>query len=826
MPLEFRPSRRTFLCALAAGLAVCALLGLTGAAPARAGTQPQALLLSDSAIASSATDRASGDTRSLEQQQAEALGYQVTTVDGATWDAMTQAQFASYQLLIIGDSGCKTDQVGPGSAALQNAGTWEPAVMNSGGNKVLIGTDPTKHYLLGNAPEAPQLEENSLAYAGDVSGATGLYLDLSCSYDTAGAGTDVPILGGLVQGTGQFSVEGWDSVNACATGVNIVAATGPTGGLTDSELSDWNCSVQEAFTNFPTGYTPLVLAPNSSGFPSEYCANDVQTLQRACGAPYILVSGGGVSVSSDISLSPVSQGVPTSPGSPGSATVTATITTGGTPDSGEPVTFTVNSGPDTGRTLSATTDSGGQASFTINNSGVAGSDSVSASFTNSSGNVEEALATVNFQGPGQVNASASNLTGTEQTSLGDPTVATFTDPSSSIGQSGWTTSVNWGDGTPTDTGPAVNATGTPYQYTLSDDHTYASPGIYTVTITITDTANTADTTTVTSTAGISKGQLAVQAQPVSAIAGSGFSGEIASFTNTDTSPSASSYTATINWGDGGSSTGTIQALSGTPGAFTVTGQHTYTTPGSYTITVTVTGGDDPTTSASDQNTATVGSTPTFTVAGRGTLNLPGETFTGTIATVRYGNTSASAGGFSARINWGDGSSGTGTMTGSAGSYAVAAAHTFTGSGPYTVRVTVTDPLSRTGSATTTILVPSTVSALSIPGHIKARALLCGVKRHAKCTGLAILGSFRSGGGAVWNVTIEKPGHTPRVLGQITRKVTAGNVKLVYKVTNRKLAKRLYRMVKRHKLSQLGVQQVFTNAAGAHSQMTLFSRVTR
>jgi hypothetical protein len=834
MPLELRPSSRTLLCALAACLAALALLGTTGAGTARASTPPQALLLTDSVIASSATDRSTGDTQSLEQQQAEALGYQVTPVDGATWDAMTQAQFASYQLLIIGDPGCSTDAVGPGSAALTNASTWEPAVMNSGGNKVLIGTDPTHHYLLPapySAPAAPQLEENSLAYAGAVSGATGLYLDLGCSYAAAAAGTDAPILDGLVQGTGSFSVQGWDDPNlktpACATAVNIVAASGPTSGLTDSELSNWDCSVQEAFTSFPSGYTPLALAPASSGFPSEYCADDVQTMKQACGAPYILVSGGGVSVSSDISLSPASQDAATSPGAPGSATVTATVTSGGSPDAGQSVKFTVNSGPDTGQTLTVNTNSSGQATFTIHNSGTAGTDSVSASFTNSSGNVEEALAAIDFQGPGQVSATAQNLTGTEQTSLGNPVLATFTDPSGSIGQSGWTATVNWGDGTPTDTSPTVSSTATPYQYTLNADHTYASPGIYTVTITITDAANSADTTTVTSTAKITKGQLTVQAQPVSATAGSSFSGGVASFTNTDKNTSASSYTATISWGDGsGTSAGTVTALSGSPGAFTVTGQHTYTTPGAYTITVTVTGGDDPTTSASGQSTATVSSPPTFTVTGRGTLALPTETFTGTLATVSYSNASAPASSFTARITWGDGSTSPGTLTGSAGRFSVTATHRFTGAGPYPVRITVTGPAARTASATTTILVPSSLSALSIPARISARALLCGVGRRSKCKGLAILGSFRSGGGAVWEVSISKSGRGSMLLGQITRRVTAGSVKLVFKVTNRRLAKQVYRMVKRHRLNRLSVQQAFTNTAGAKSQTTLFSRLTR
>lgn len=937
MPLELPPSSRTLVRALTALLAALALLGAGGAATAQAASTPHSALILGSTVATcSATDNKGStctDTQSLEQQQAELAGFtNVTVVNAATWNSMTTADFEQYQLIIFGDPGnCNIDTMGPGSVAALTAPVWEPAVMSTGGNKVLIGTTPTKHYLQGTAPDAPALEEQSLSYAGAVSGATGVYVDLNCAYDTAPQGTAVPFLDGLSTqtGTNMFQVMGYDPnpppalfdpTTACDTTVNIVASTSLTSGLTDGSLGPWDCSVHAAFTGFPSDYTPLVLAPSSSGFPSQYCANDVDTNRQACGSPYILISGGGVSVTSDIALSPPSQDAATSPSTPGSATVTATVTRGGSPESGKTVTFLVTGGPDKGQTGTGLTDANGQAKFTVANSGVAGSDTISASFTNDSGNVERALSTINFQGPNNVSATAENITGTEGTALGSPVVATFNDPSGSV--TSWTTQINWGDGT--SSFQTLSSTGTTSQVNLTGDHTYSAPGTYTVTTTITDASNSSDTTTVTSIARISKGQITVQGQPVSATEGPGFSGAVASFTNTDHSTTPASYAATIDWGDGSAtSAGTVTAVSGTPGSFTVSGGHTYAEAGTYTIHVTVAGGDDPTTSASGSGTATVaeatitvsagtiaattgtpfsgqvatftdgdpltpagdytasvqwgdgassagtvsgsggsftvnaahtyttaGSYPltvtvhetdgasgtgsgsvgasdtTLTVTGRGTVLLPTQTFSGTLATVRYGTPSSPASAFSAQINWGDGHTGPGRVTGAGGNYSVTGSHTFAGNGPFTVRITVTDPAARTGSATTTVLIPSTVSALSIPGRIRAKTLLCVLKRHRNCPGMRILGTFRSGGGAVWSVSVSKSGRRPTVLGHITRRVSAGDVSLVFKVTNRRLAMRLLRMVRRHQLNELTVQQVFTNAAGATVRTTLFSRLLK
>ncbi len=70
------------------------------------------------------------------------------------------------------------------------------------------------------------------------------------------------------------------------------------------------------------------------------------------------------------------------------------------------------------------------------------------------------------------------------------------------------------------------------------------------------------------------------------------------------------HTATINWGDSTSSTGTVTEVDGS-GA--VTGSHTYVVPGTYTVTVTVT--DDDGASASSATTITVNGAPTVGVGG-------------------------------------------------------------------------------------------------------------------------------------------------------------------------------------------------------------------
>ena len=79
--------------------------------------------------------------------------------------------------------------------------------------------------------------------------------------------------------------------------------------------------------------------------------------------------------------------------------------------------------------------------------------------------------------------------------------------------------------------------------------------------------------------------------PISASGGNAFAGQtgqavggtVATF-SADSTDSASDFAATINWGDGTTSPGTI---TGANPSFVVSGTHGYSTPGTYTITVTI-----------------------------------------------------------------------------------------------------------------------------------------------------------------------------------------------------------------------------------------------
>jgi hypothetical protein len=156
-------------------------------------------------------------------------------------------------------------------------------------------------------------------------------------------------------------------------------------------------------------------------------------------------------------------------------------------------------------------------------------------------------------------------------------------------------SVDWGDGTQTTNlaCPSGTATAT---------HTYAEEGGYN------GTENGCTGTTNCSggvesfTATIADAQLhASPASTIAAAAGQQFTGAVATFTDADPNGIASDYAATIDWGDGTQSTGTV--TSAASGGFRVSGSHTYVNPGNPTVTVTIS--DTPSDRTSAQTDAVV-----------------------------------------------------------------------------------------------------------------------------------------------------------------------------------------------------------------------------
>src|SRR5580704_11370521 len=116
--------------------------------------------------------------------------------------------------------------------------------------------------------------------------------------------------------------------------------------------------------------------------------------------------------------------------------------------------------------------------------------------------------------------------------------------------------------------------------------------------------------------------------------------DVASFTDANLTDTASAFTATIDWGDGTTTTGTVV---GSNGSFTVDGGHTYADEGFPTATVNVTRTADNTQLAM---IGTVAVADTDNLAGQGTTLAftPNQPLTNvTVATFTDTNTVNTAG---------------------------------------------------------------------------------------------------------------------------------------------------------------------------------------
>ncbi|WP_442484114.1 PKD domain-containing protein [Aeoliella sp. SH292] len=361
---------------------------------------------------------------------------------------------------------------------------------------------------------------------------------------------------------------------------------------------------------------------------------------------------------------------------------------------------------------------------TDDNGGVA-----SQSFTVTVGNVAPTL-TVS---PNQNVNEGSLLILTNIGQISDPGYSNIDPPSTET----FTYSINWGDGTATDTGNAtidqVGSEGVPTLASFDGAHTFADDGVYTVTVTVTDdnggvasqsftvtVGNVAPTLTVSPNQTVNEGSLLTLTN-IGQISDPGYS-------NIDP-PSSETFTYSINWGDGtaaDSGNATIDQLGseGVPTLASFDGSHTFADDGVYTVTVTVT--DDNGGVASQSFTVTVGNVaPTLTVSPNQNVNegtLLTLTNIGQISDPGYSNIDPpSSETFTYSINWGDGTAAdTGNATidqvGSEGVPTLASfdgAHTFADDGVYTVTVTVTDDNGGVASQSFTVTVGNVAPTLTV-----------------------------------------------------------------------------------------------------------------
>ncbi len=241
---------------------------------------------------------------------------------------------------------------------------------------------------------------------------------------------------------------------------------------------------------------------------------------------------------------------------------------------------------------------------------------------------------------------------------------TFTDTDSTS----WTGTVDYGAGA----GQQTLSLSSNHNFTLA--YLYPAAGVYIVTVKITDNQGAVGTASVTvavnapphinqlTSATISEGQTYITT---------------GSFADTD----STSWTATVNYGDGTGSQGLNLNADRT---FSLS--HLYQEEGTYTVTVSIT--DNQGAIGTGNATVTVNNAP-FTVGTISASINPVQVNTPTSASASFTDPGV-LDTHTASWNWGDGTTTTGTVTENNGSGSVSNSHTYTTAGVYPITLTVTD----------------------------------------------------------------------------------------------------------------------------------------
>lgn len=314
------------------------------------------------------SETVSGGAASREATAVTASGKTPVLMTAAAFTAMTTSAIATYDAVVFGDATCRGPGVPADITTLAAAGaTWGPAIT---GNVFINGTDPVYHDGQGGA----SMTNGGVAFAAADAGHTGLYISLSCYYHETAAHTAVPLLDGLVPGG--FTVTGV----GCFNDAHIVASHPALTGMTDATISNWSCSVHEAFDKWPTATFEVLAIARNIG--SSYTAPD-----GSVGTPYVLARGRTLSILSDIKLTPATAQNLFGQQHTLTATVTTNTPTAGTPVVGTTVHFAVISGPNSGKTGNAATNASGIATWSYTGS-VAGTDIIEATFVDAAGKTQ------------------------------------------------------------------------------------------------------------------------------------------------------------------------------------------------------------------------------------------------------------------------------------------------------------------------------------------------------------------------------------------------------------------------------------------------------
>ncbi len=169
------------------------------------------------------------------------------------------------------------------------------------------------------------------------------------------------------------------------------------------------------------------------------------------------------------------------------------------------------------------------------------------------------------------------------------------------------------------------------------------------------------------------------------------------FDTAEPAAEASTFLASIDWGDGKVSNGTISKVEGTTNKFVVKGTNTYKSEGTYRIRVNIASAQGVQLKLYGQVTVADGALTATPVE---ITNYPGNSMNNiTVATFTDADPNGAATDFAATIDWGDNTGAqTGAVTKSGTTFSVAGTHLYHNPGTYDVLVTITD---KGGSSVTT-----------------------------------------------------------------------------------------------------------------------------
>ncbi|WP_435018692.1 virginiamycin B lyase family protein [Tundrisphaera sp. TA3] len=254
--------------------------------------------------------------------------------------------------------------------------------------------------------------------------------------------------------------------------------------------------------------------------------------------------------------------------------------------------------------------------------------------------------------------------------------ATFGTLSTATVPANFLATIDFGDGT---TGAGTIVQAGPGQFSVVASHAYPAAGTYVATITIaTDAGPAVPVTSVV----LAVPSFSVTGANPSAIATAPLAATFATFTDLVTGTTAADFTATIDFGDGTAGNGTIREVA--PGQYAVDATHTYFAAGTYRVGIAV--------SNAFGTSRAVGSVAvTSGIAAQGSS---ASVNAGLATPITYASFTSQvpggvAGDYLATIDFGDGTSGPGTILQiGPGQFAVVASHAYPQPGDYTASIAV------------------------------------------------------------------------------------------------------------------------------------------